>query len=87
MLSLSEVSTVIWATGFRSDYPWLGEGLLDVKGAIVHDGGVMSQPGMYVLCLPFTRRRKSSFIDGVGPDARDLSAHLATHLDDVAAHA
>jgi hypothetical protein len=35
---------------------------------------------MYVLGLPFGRRRKSSFLDGVGPDAVDLSAHLARHL-------
>jgi hypothetical protein len=27
------------------------------------------------------RRRKSSFIDGFGPDAVELSAHLANHLD------
>jgi putative flavoprotein involved in K+ transport len=45
----------------------------------------MTQPGMYVLGLPFTRRRKSSFIDGVGPDAVDLSIHLAQHLDATAA--
>jgi putative flavoprotein involved in K+ transport len=72
--------TVIWATGFRPRYPWLEPHLLDRKGAIVHDGGVMAQPGMYVLGLPFGRRRKSSFLDGVGPDAVDLSAHLARHL-------
>jgi putative flavoprotein involved in K+ transport len=76
---------VIWATGFRSDYPWLEPHLLDHKGAIRHDGGVMTQPGMYVLGLPFTRRRKSSFIDGVGPDAVDLSIHLAQHLGATAA--
>jgi hypothetical protein len=34
--------------------------------------------------LPFTRRRKSSFLDGVGSDAQELSAHLATHLDQTA---
>ena len=37
-------------------------------------------PGLYVLGLPFLRRRKSSLIDGAGDDARDLSAHLASHL-------
>lgn len=31
---------------------------------------------------PFLRRRKSSLIDGVGDDARDLSAHLAGFLGD-----
>ncbi|MEL6985215.1 MAG: pyridine nucleotide-disulfide oxidoreductase, partial [Actinomycetota bacterium] len=84
-LDLADVDTVIWATGFRPDYPWLEDHLLDRKGAIRHDGGVMEAPGMYVLGLPFTRRRKSSFIDGVGPDAQDLSAHLSGHLDSMAA--
>jgi len=84
-VDLDDINTVIWATGFRSDYPWLEPHLLDHKGAIRHDGGVMTQPGMYVLGLPFTRRRKSSFIDGVGPDAVDLSIHLKQHLDATAA--
>lgn len=80
-LDLAGVATIVWATGFRPDYPWLEPHLLDAKGAIRHDGGVMDQPGLYVLGLPFTRRRKSSFLDGVGPDATELATHLAGHLD------
>jgi putative flavoprotein involved in K+ transport len=80
-LNLRDVDTVIWATGFRPRYPWIEEHLLDRKGAIRHDGGIMERPGMYVLGLPFTRRRKSSFIDGVGPDAVELTGQLAQHLD------
>ncbi|MGI9598883.1 MAG: NAD(P)-binding domain-containing protein [Acidimicrobiales bacterium] len=80
-LDLASVKTVIWATGFRPNYPWLEPHLLDRKGAISHHGGVMESPGMYVLGMPFGRRRKSSFIDGVGPDALELSTHLAGHLD------
>ena len=79
--TLSDFSTVIWATGFKPSYPWLDPALLDRKGGIVHDGGVMKQPGMYVLGLPFTRRRKSSFLDGVGPDARFVTSHLVAHLN------
>lgn len=86
-LDLGSISTVLWATGFAPDYPWLPGHVLDRKGAIVHDGGVMAEPGMYVLGLPFQRRRKSSFIDGVGPDARELSGHLTAHLDLVSAAA
>ncbi len=86
-LDLGSVGAVIWATGFRPNYPWLPDGLLDRKGAIRHDGGVMTEPGLYVLGLPFTRRRKSTFLDGVAADAADLSAHLADHLDTVAAMA
>ena len=36
---------------------------------------------MYLMGLPFMRRRNSSLIDGAGADARDLSAHLARYLD------
>ncbi len=84
-IQLSDVETVIWATGYRPNYPWLEQHLLDRKGAIRHDGGVMTQPGMYALGLPFGRRRKSTFLDGVGPDAHDLSEHIVGFLDLVSA--
>ena len=75
------IKTIVWATGFRPDYSWLDVPVLDLKGHIRHDGGVVTEaPGLYVMGLPFLRRRKSSLIDGVGDDARDLSAHLASHL-------
>ena len=75
------IRTIVWATGFRPDYSWLELPILDPKGNIRHDGGVVTEaPGLYVMGLPFLRRRKSSLIDGVGDDARDLSAHLAAHL-------
>jgi putative flavoprotein involved in K+ transport len=80
-LDLRSVSSVVWATGFRPAYPWLDGAHLDGGGRLVHDGGVLAVPGMYVLGLPFLRRRKSSFVDGVGPDAVELSAHLAGHLE------
>ena len=75
------IRTIIWATGFRPDYSWLDVPVLDPKGNIRHEGGVVTEaPGLYLLGLTFLRRRKSSLIDGVGDDARDLSAHLAAHL-------
>ena len=80
-LNAGSIGAVIWATGFRPDYSWLDVPVLDRKGRIRHDGGVVAAPGMYVMGLPFMRRRKSSFIDGAGPDAADLAAHLALSLD------
>jgi putative flavoprotein involved in K+ transport len=84
-VELASIDAVVWATGFRPNLPWLEPDLLDHKGAIRHDGGVMTRPGMYALGLPFLRRRKSSFLDGVGPDAAELAVHLAHHLDAVTA--
>ena len=74
------IKTIVWATGFRPDYSWLDVPVVDRKGQIRHDGGVVEAPGLYLLGMPFLRRRKSSLIDGVGDDARDLSAHLAAYL-------
>ncbi len=76
-----EVRTVLWATGFRPDYSWLRVPVLDHKGALKHDRGVIAAPGLYVLGLPYLRRRKSSFIHGAEDDARELGAHLAHFLD------
>jgi len=81
-LSRGAIKTIIWATGFRPDYSWLEVPVVDPKGYIRHDGGVVESPGVYLLGMPFLRRRKSSLIDGVGDDARDLSAHLASYLND-----
>jgi putative flavoprotein involved in K+ transport len=83
MLSLSSgaIKTVLWATGYRSDYPWLHVPVLDHKGRVIHDGGVTSAPGLYQMGSTFLRRRKSTFIDGVGEDARDLMDHMLRYLD------
>jgi putative flavoprotein involved in K+ transport len=75
------ITSVIWATGFRRAYPWLHVPVLDEDGEIQHHGGLTAAPGLYVLGLHFLRRRHSSFIDGVGDDARELAADLARYLD------
>ena len=80
-LTIGEVKAIIWATGYRPDYSWLEVPVLDRKGRLRHDGGVVSSPGMYLMGTQFMRRRKSALIDGAGDDARDLSAHLTSYLD------
>ena len=42
LLSLrkGEIKTVLWATGYRPEYPWLHVPVLDAKGMVRHDGGV-----------------------------------------------
>ena len=80
-LASGEIKAIIWATGYRPDYSWLEVPVLDRKGGIQHDGGVVSSPGMYLMGAQFLRRRKSALIDGAGDDARDLSAHLISYLD------
>jgi putative flavoprotein involved in K+ transport len=75
------ITTVIWATGYRPAYPWLRVPVLDRHGEIDHRRGVTRVPGLYVLGLRFLYRRNSSFVDGVGPDAGFVAAHLTRGQD------
>jgi putative flavoprotein involved in K+ transport len=79
-LRRGEIRSIVWATGFRPDYRWLDVPVLDEKGFLQHDGGVVDAPGMYALGLPVLRRRKSSFICGAEDDAREIVDHLAGYL-------
>lgn len=79
-LGSGEIGTVIWATGFRPDYRWLDVPVLDEKGRLRHEGGVVDSPGLYALGLPLLRRRRSTFLNGIEDDARYVVDHLAAGL-------
>jgi putative flavoprotein involved in K+ transport len=79
-LVADEIGTIVWATGFRPELSWLDAPVFDRKGRVVHDGGVTTAPGLYLMGLPFLRRRKSTLIDGAAADAHELAAHLVEHL-------
>ena len=71
-LNSGRITTVLWATGYCPDHRWIDLPVFDRKGRLAHDGGAVA-PGLYVLGLPFLRRRNSALIDGVGEDARHIS--------------
>jgi putative flavoprotein involved in K+ transport len=81
------IASVLWATGYRRRYSWLQVPVLNIRGEIIHDAGVTPSAGVYVLGLNFQRTRKSSFIDGVGDDARAVTEHLSKrfHRSSIAA--
>jgi putative flavoprotein involved in K+ transport len=79
-LRSGEIAAIVWATGFRPDYSWLDVPVVDAKGRLRHEGGVVDSPGLYALGLPVLRRRKSTFIHGIEDDAREVIDHLARHL-------
>jgi putative flavoprotein involved in K+ transport len=79
-LGSGEIRSIVWATGFRPEYGWLDAPVVDAKGQLRHEGGVVDRPGLYALGLPVLRRRKSTFICGIEDDARAVTEHLAGYL-------
>jgi putative flavoprotein involved in K+ transport len=76
-LASAGVTTVLWATGYATDFGWLRVGALDDAGRPRHQRGVSSEPGVYFLGLPWLSRRGSSFIWGVWHDAKFIADQIS----------
>ncbi|MCT9001057.1 flavin-containing monooxygenase [Microbacterium memoriense] len=76
-LAAAGVTSIVWATGFTSDYSWLPIGTLDERGRPLHRRGVSPESGIYFLGLPWQSRRGSSFIWGVWHDAKHVADHIS----------
>ncbi|WP_409180226.1 flavin-containing monooxygenase [Amycolatopsis sp. VS8301801F10] len=76
-LAAAGVTSIVWATGFATDYSWLQVDAFDENGRPKHRRGVSAEPGVYFLGLPWLARRGSSFIWGVWHDAKFVADHLA----------
>ena len=71
------VTTIIWATGYVTDFGWLKVDAFDGNGRPRHQRGVSAEPGVYFLGLPWLSRRGSSFIWGVWHDARYIADQIS----------
>jgi putative flavoprotein involved in K+ transport len=71
------VTTIIWATGYVTDFGWLKVDAFDGNGRPRHQRGVSTEPGVYFLGLPWLSRRGSSFIWGVWHDARYIADQIS----------
>jgi putative flavoprotein involved in K+ transport len=82
-LAAANISTVIWANGFRYDFNWIDLPIFAIRtppsGRVpVHKRGITSVPGVYFLGLPWLYKLKSAFMHGVGEDAEHLAEHIAS---------
>jgi putative flavoprotein involved in K+ transport len=75
-LAHERICTVVVATGYRPDYPWLRLPIIATDGSIRQDRGVTAAPGVYVVGQRFQHRRDSAFIGGARHDARAVVRHL-----------
>ena len=75
-LTAERIGTVLLATGFRPDFPWLRLPDASVRLQDRQRRGVTPAPGVYVVGQRFQHRRDSGLIDGARHDARAVVAHL-----------
>ncbi|EST38754.1 FAD-dependent oxidoreductase [Streptomycetaceae bacterium MP113-05] len=81
--SREEVDTIVLATGYRPDLPYLDglDGVLDSAGRPRHRGGAaLSVPGLAFVGLEWQRSLSSNSLRGVGRDAARVARALAAHL-------
>jgi putative flavoprotein involved in K+ transport len=71
------VGAVIWATGYGVDFGWVDLPIFDARGLPRHRDGVAAAPGIFFIGLPWLRKRKSSFLGGVGEDAEYIAEQIA----------
>jgi putative flavoprotein involved in K+ transport len=72
------VASVVWATGFRTDYSWVEvPGVLDDKRNPRHDRGITTARGLAFVGLPWQHTRGSALLGFVQSDAAWVSSQLA----------
>jgi len=76
-LADAEITTVIWSTGFRSDWSWVKLPAFDGAGYPTHHRGVTSVDGLYVVGLPWLHTWGSGRFAGIATDARFIAEHIA----------
>lgn len=76
-LGAANVHSIIWATGYSSDYSWLQVDTFKEGGKPSHQRGVGKEPGIYFVGLPWLSRRGSAFIWGVWYDAKHVAEQIA----------
>jgi putative flavoprotein involved in K+ transport len=72
------VGTVVWATGYRSDYSWIGIPGVVRDGTVIHRRGTTEVPGLYFLGLSWQHTRGSALLGFVRDDATYLASCITT---------
>jgi len=76
-LQASGITSIVWATGYRSDFSWIRLPVLDSWGNPIQRRGVTAVPGLLFVGLEWMHTQKSGLLLGVGDDA----AYVASAID------
>lgn len=75
-IRVSDIRSVVWATGYALDFRWIELPVFDERGEPVQHRGATSAPGIYFLGLAWMHKVKSSFLYGVEEDAQYLAERI-----------
>jgi len=73
----ANITTVIWATGYRFDFSMVQLPVFDSDGYPMQERGITDYPGLYFVGLPWLHNARSGLLFGLAQDA----GHLAAAID------
>jgi putative flavoprotein involved in K+ transport len=65
----ADIGSVVWCTGYQSDFSWIEIPVFDGKGYPSHERGVTGIRGLYFLGLPWLYTWGSGRFSGIARDA------------------
>jgi len=74
----ANIQSVIWSTGYHTNFRWIEVPVFDGQGYPCHDRGVTAVKGMYFIGLPWLYTWGSGRFSGVARDAQYIADHLMT---------
>ncbi|MBJ8339517.1 MSMEG_0569 family flavin-dependent oxidoreductase [Antrihabitans sp. YC3-6] len=84
-LAASNIGSIVWSVGFRTDYGWLRVGVFDGEGHPCHNRGVTAVQGLFFLGLPWQHTWGSGRFAAVARDAEFLADRIGVRVRDTAA--
>ena len=74
------ITSVVWGTGYRSEFGWVEAPAFDGAGEPVQRRGVTPVAGLYFLGLPWLHTWGSGRFAAVGADAEHVVCHIARRV-------
>jgi putative flavoprotein involved in K+ transport len=78
--NIHNIKSIIWATGFRSDWSWVDLPIFNGTGYPSHRRGVTTVNGAYILGMPWLYTWGSGRFTGIARDADFVASQIETHL-------
>lgn len=76
----ANISSVIWCTGYQTDFSWIDIPVFNGKGYPSHNRGVTSVRGLYFLGLPWLYTWGSGRFSGIARDAEYLCDYIVARM-------